>query len=89
MLDDLGAAPLITAGGVIDLPTRFHEPSGAVVDMPIPPVRAGENFATPYPDPTWIGRFDVEAALRHRLEVLGGAVEYGSAPSTRNRARTG
>ncbi|MET8554750.1 FAD-dependent monooxygenase [Streptomyces sp. NPDC004959] len=78
VLDDLGAAPFVTARGVIDLPTRFHEPSGAVVDKPSLPARAGESFSTPYPDPVWVGQFDVEAALRHRLASLGGAVEYGA-----------
>ncbi|MFF0227013.1 FAD-dependent oxidoreductase [Streptomyces sp. NPDC004629] len=77
VLDDLGAAPFITARGLIDLPTRFHEPSGVVVDKPTLPVQASESFSTPYPNPVWIGQFDVEAALRRRLELLGGAVEYG------------
>ncbi|MEU8664316.1 FAD-dependent monooxygenase [Actinoplanes philippinensis] len=77
VLDDLGAVAPVLARGVVDLPTRFHDPSGVTVDKPSMSVRAGEVFNSPYPDPVWIGQFDVEAALRDRLTQLGGAVEFG------------
>jgi 2-polyprenyl-6-methoxyphenol hydroxylase-like FAD-dependent oxidoreductase len=77
VLDDLGVASFVTARGTVDLPTRFHEPS-VIVDKPTMSVRASDLFSTPYPDPVWVGQFDVEAALRTELERLGGAVEYGA-----------
>lgn len=78
ILDDLGAVAPVVDAGRTDMPMRFHDPSGAVVDRPSMTVRASDVFASPYPDPVWIGQFSIEAALRDRLAVLGGApVEYG------------
>lgn len=77
VLEDLGVASFVTARGRVDLPTRFHEPSGVVVDKPTMSVRASDAFSTPYPDSVWVGQFDVETALRDELERLGGVVEYG------------
>ncbi|WP_030741522.1 FAD-dependent monooxygenase [Streptomyces sp. NRRL F-5135] len=76
VLDDLGAVDEVLRRGVAELPVRFHEPSGAVVDKPSISGRADDSFHTPYPDPMWIGQFDVEHALRQRLEELGGRVEF-------------
>jgi 2-polyprenyl-6-methoxyphenol hydroxylase-like FAD-dependent oxidoreductase len=87
VLDDLSAVTAVTARGVIDLPTRFHDPSGATIDKPTMSVRAGDVFGSPYPDPVWIGQFDVEAALRDRLALLGGRVEYDMEDSCRQKAR--
>jgi 2-polyprenyl-6-methoxyphenol hydroxylase-like FAD-dependent oxidoreductase len=78
VLDDLGAVDHVLRHGVAALPMRFHEPSGAIVDKPSISVRADEEFRTPYPDPLWIGQFDVEHALRQRLDELGGQVEFGA-----------
>jgi 2-polyprenyl-6-methoxyphenol hydroxylase-like FAD-dependent oxidoreductase len=78
VLDDLGAVDHVLRHGVAGLPMRFHEPSGAVVDKPSISVRADETFHTPYPDVLWLGQFDVEHALRHRLGELGGHVEFGA-----------
>lgn len=77
VLDDLGAVDHVLRRGVAELPVRFHEPSGAVVDKPSISARASTSFHTPYPDALWIGQFDVESALRQRLEGLGGRVEFG------------
>nr|QUJ09171.1 Lon24 [Streptomyces sp.] len=77
VLDDLGAVGHVLRRGVAGLPLRFHEPYGAVVDRPSISVRAPGSAHTPYPDPLWIGQFDVEHALRERLEELGGRVESG------------
>ncbi|GAA4926409.1 FAD-dependent oxidoreductase [Streptomonospora halophila] len=77
VLDDLGAVDHVLRHGVARLPMRFHEPSGAVVDKPSISVRADDAFRTPYPDALWIGQFDVEHALRHRLAELGTSVEFG------------
>jgi 2-polyprenyl-6-methoxyphenol hydroxylase-like FAD-dependent oxidoreductase len=77
VLDDLGAVDHVLARGVVGLPMRFHEPSGAIVDKPSISVHADESCHTPYPDALWIGQFDVEHALRQRLHDLGGHVEYG------------
>jgi len=79
VLDDLGAAPFVLQRGVVDLPVRFHDAGGAVTDRPSMSVRAAESFHSPYPDPVWVGQFDVEEALRRRLADFGGAVEYGLA----------
>ncbi len=78
VLDDLGAVEHVLKHGVPKLPMRFHEPSGAVVDRPSISVRADDGFRSPYPDPIWIGQFDVEHALRQRLGDLGGHVEFGA-----------
>ena len=78
VLDDLGAVDHVVRHGVASLPMRFHEPSGATVDRPSISVRAKESFRTPYPDPLWVGQFDVEHALRQRLDELGGHVELGT-----------
>jgi 2-polyprenyl-6-methoxyphenol hydroxylase-like FAD-dependent oxidoreductase len=78
VLDDLGAVEHVLRHGVAALPMRFHEPSGAIVDKPSISVRAESSFHTPYPDPLWIGQFDVEHALRQRLTELGGLVEFGT-----------
>ncbi|WP_241778599.1 FAD-dependent monooxygenase [Streptomyces sp. AcH 505] len=77
VLDDLGAVDHVVRHGVADLPVRLHEPSGGVVEQPSITARARDSFHTPYPDPLWIGQFDVEHALRERLYELGGAVEWG------------
>ncbi|MBU3061880.1 FAD-dependent monooxygenase [Nocardia sp. NEAU-G5] len=79
VLDDLGAVDHVVRTGVADLPVRFHDRSGDVVDRPSIVVRARDTFHTPYPDALWIGQFDVEHALRERLRELGGMVEYGVA----------
>ncbi|WP_253208844.1 FAD-dependent oxidoreductase [Streptomyces niphimycinicus] len=76
VLDDLGAVEHVVRHGVADLPLRFHDSSGGVVDRPSITVRARDSFRTPYPDPLWIGQFDVEHALRERLHQLGGSVEH-------------
>jgi len=78
VLDDLGAVEHVVRRGVAGLPMRFHEPSGAIVDKPPIAVRATASFHTPYPDPLSIGQFDVEYALRQRLNEFGGAVEFGA-----------
>ncbi|MPY53410.1 FAD-binding monooxygenase [Streptomyces sp. K1PN6] len=78
VLDDLGAVDHVLRLGVPGLPLRFHEPAGAIVDRPSISVRARESFSTPYPDALWIGQFDVERALRERLEDLGGQVEFAA-----------
>lgn len=78
VLDDLGAIDHVLRRGVAWLPVRFHEPSGAVVDRPPISDRADASFHTPYADSLWIGQFDVEYALRQRLEELGGRVEFGT-----------
>jgi 2-polyprenyl-6-methoxyphenol hydroxylase-like FAD-dependent oxidoreductase len=78
VLDDLGAVEHVLRHGVAALPMRFHEASGAIVDKPSISVRADASFRTPYPDPLWIGQFDVEHALRQRLTELGGRVEFGT-----------
>jgi 2-polyprenyl-6-methoxyphenol hydroxylase-like FAD-dependent oxidoreductase len=78
VLDDLGAVDYVLQRGVARLGVRFHEPSGEIVDRPPLSVRSDESFSTPYPDPLWIGQFDVEHALRQRLEELGSRVEFGA-----------
>lgn len=78
VLDDLGAVSHVLKTGVTDLPVRFHDASGAVLDKPTMSVRADDAFSTPYPDPVWIAQFDVDAALRTRLEELGVRVEFGT-----------
>ena len=75
VLDDLGAVAHVLRHGVASLPMRFHEPDGTIVDKPSISVRAPAEFDTPYPDPLWIGQFDVEHALRQRL---GERVEFGT-----------
>lgn len=77
VLDDLGAIDHVLKHGVARLPMRFHEPSGAIVDRPSISKRADDAFHSPYPDPLWVGQFDVEHALRQRLRELGGDVEFG------------
>ncbi|MFY4722132.1 FAD-dependent oxidoreductase [Streptomyces sp. LaBMicrA B280] len=76
VLDDLGAVEHVVRHGVAGLPLRFHDSSGRVVDRPSITLRARSSFQTPYPDPLWIGQFDVEHALRERLRQLGGSVEH-------------
>ncbi|MFD7501839.1 FAD-dependent monooxygenase [Streptomyces sp. NPDC059850] len=78
VLDDLGAVGHVLRNGIAKLRMHFHEPSGAIVDKPSISVRAPDSFHTPYPDALWIGQFDVEFALRQRLEELGGRVEFGT-----------
>lgn len=78
VLDDLGAISDVLKIGVTDLPMRFHDASGAVLDKPTMSVRADDAFSTPYPDPVWIAQFDVDAALRTRLDALGVRVEFGT-----------
>ncbi|TDD26267.1 FAD-binding monooxygenase [Actinomadura sp. KC06] len=78
VLDDLGVVEHVLRRGVVWLPVRFHEPSGAVLDKPPISDRADQSFSTPYPDSRWIGQFDIEYALRQRLEELGGRVEFGA-----------
>jgi 2-polyprenyl-6-methoxyphenol hydroxylase-like FAD-dependent oxidoreductase len=78
VLDDLGAVAHVLRHGVAGLPVRFHEPDGTIVDKPSISVRAPAEFNTPYPDPLWIGQFDVEHALRQRLGELGGQVEFAT-----------
>ncbi|MGW2512303.1 FAD-dependent oxidoreductase [Streptomyces scopuliridis] len=78
VLDDLGTVEHVLRRGVAGLPVHFHEPSGRVVDRPPISVRAKESFSTPYPDALWIGQFDVEHALRRRLEELGGQVQFAA-----------
>ncbi|MFI5642047.1 FAD-dependent oxidoreductase [Streptomyces goshikiensis] len=76
VLDDLGAVEHVVRHGIADLPLRFHDSSNNIVDGPSITVRARDSFGTPYPDPLWIGQFDVEHALRERLRQLGGSVEH-------------
>ncbi|MFB8003284.1 FAD-dependent oxidoreductase [Nocardia sp. NPDC056000] len=78
VLDDLGAVDYIVRQGIVELPVRFHDASGATVDRPPLTVPAAPYFHTPYPNMLWIGQFDVEHALRERLYQLGGAIEYGA-----------
>lgn len=79
VLDDLGAAPFVLQRGVVDLPMRFYDAAGAVTDRPAMSVRAAEAFHSPFPDPVWVGQFDVEEALRQRLANFGGRVQYRAA----------
>jgi 2-polyprenyl-6-methoxyphenol hydroxylase-like FAD-dependent oxidoreductase len=78
VLDDLGAIDDVLRVGVTGLPMRFHDAGGTVIDKPTMSVRADDAFSTPYPDPVWIAQFDVDAALRRRLETLGVRVEFGT-----------
>jgi 2-polyprenyl-6-methoxyphenol hydroxylase-like FAD-dependent oxidoreductase len=78
VLDDLGAAAKIVERGVVDLPTRYHDASGAVTDKPGLAVPVGNPAETPFPDPVWIAEFDVEAALREQHVQAGGRVEFGA-----------
>lgn len=78
VLDDLGAVDHVLQRGVPRLPLRYHDQSGAVIDQPSLSTSAHKSFHTPYPDPLWIGQFDVEDALRQRLTRLGGNVEFGT-----------
>ena len=89
VLDDLGASPFVLQRGVVDLPMRFHDAAGAVTDRPTMSVRAAEPFHCPYPDPVWVGQFDVEEALRRRLADFGGAVQYGVAAVDLEQDRDG
>jgi 2-polyprenyl-6-methoxyphenol hydroxylase-like FAD-dependent oxidoreductase len=89
VLDDLGAAPFVLQRGVVDLPVRFHDAAGAVTDRPTMSVRAAESFHSPFPDPVWVGQFDVEEALRRRLADFGGAVQYGLAAVNLEQDRDG
>ncbi|SDH08189.1 2-polyprenyl-6-methoxyphenol hydroxylase [Sinosporangium album] len=78
VLDDLGAVDHVLQRGVAYLDMRFHEADGAIVDRPSISVRANDSYHTPYPDPLWIGQFEIEHALRHRHGELGGKVEFGT-----------
>lgn len=77
VLDDLGAVDPILEIGRIEMPMRFHNADGSLVDRPTISVRASERFASPYPDLRWIGQFSVERALRERLDEVGApSVEF-------------
>ena len=89
VLDDLGAVGGVLRVGVIDLPMRFHDASGGVIDKLTMSVQADEVFSTPYPDPIWIAQFDVDAALRGRFEDLGGRIEFGTEATFLNQDQEG
>ncbi|MBM6403277.1 FAD-dependent monooxygenase [Phycicoccus sp. CSK15P-2] len=78
VLDDLDAADHVLAQGVVDLPMHVHEDDGSVTERPGISIRVTDPVGVPYPDPLWIGQFDVEAALRDRLAFSGVEVELGS-----------
>lgn len=78
VLDDLGAVAPVVEVGVTDLPMRFYGPDGGFTDKPGISTRADESFNSPYPDPVWIGQFDIEKALRARFAELGGEVELAT-----------
>lgn len=78
IMDDLGVVQPIRELGRVEMPMRFHDASGAVVDRPTISVRADARFASPYPDLLWIGQFSIETAMRERLGELGGPpVDFG------------
>ncbi|MFC4453476.1 FAD-dependent monooxygenase [Deinococcus sonorensis] len=89
VLDDLGAAARVMQRGVVDLPTRFHDAAGTVVDRPNIAARVGRPSETPFPDPVWIAQFDVEAALREQHARWNGHVEFGMEATALHQDSTG
>jgi 2-polyprenyl-6-methoxyphenol hydroxylase-like FAD-dependent oxidoreductase len=75
VFDRLGIVDEIVASGLVGLPYRQHMDDGSFRDVPRP--AAAERPDTPWPSPLLIPQWRTEAALRGRLEALGGRVEYG------------
>lgn len=77
VFDRLGCVDEIVAAGLIGLPFRQHGADGRFRDVarPVPERRPD----VPWPAPVLIPQWRTEAALRARLEALGGRVEYGTA----------
>jgi 2-polyprenyl-6-methoxyphenol hydroxylase-like FAD-dependent oxidoreductase len=76
--DDLGVAGSIVRKGLVELPIRYYNADGGVVEKPGLAVAANAGLGTPYPNPIWIAEFDVEGALRDRYAQLGGQVELST-----------
>ena len=76
LLDDLGVAAAVLTTGAVKLPVRLYDIDGGWVDRE--PVTTAATVPTPYPEVLWIAEFDVERALRERLALDGGRVEFGT-----------
>ena len=75
LLDDLGVARALVAGGRFDMPMLLHGKDGSapLAAAPPPPPREGAPYASPLLTPQW----RVEGLLRDRLLQLGGSIEWG------------
>ncbi len=76
VFDRLGLAEEVLAAGLTELPFRQYGPGGDHRDVPRPGLGARPDV--PWPSPLLIPQWRTEAALRGRLEALGGSVEYGT-----------
>ena len=76
VFDRLGLAEEVVAAGLTELPFRQYDPEGGHRDVPRPGLGARPDV--PWPSPLLIPQWRTEAALRGRLEALGGSIEYGT-----------
>jgi 2-polyprenyl-6-methoxyphenol hydroxylase-like FAD-dependent oxidoreductase len=77
VFDRLGIVDQIVTSGLVGLPYRQYTADGGFHDVPRPvPAKRPD---VPWPSPVLIPQWRTEAALRGRLQSLGGRVEYGTA----------
>jgi 2-polyprenyl-6-methoxyphenol hydroxylase-like FAD-dependent oxidoreductase len=76
VFDRLGIVDEIVGAGLAELPYRQHTADGGFHDVPRPGL--GVRPDVPWPSPLVIPQWRTEAALRKRLESLGGRVEYAT-----------
>jgi 2-polyprenyl-6-methoxyphenol hydroxylase-like FAD-dependent oxidoreductase len=75
LLDDLGVVADIVAAGSFTVSRRLYDEDGAAR---VEPAAAGSRPDAPYLSVLLIPQWRVEEALRARLRVLGGNVEFGA-----------
>ena len=75
VFDRMGIVEEIVAAGHMEMPYRQYTADGGFVDVPRRGV--GTRPDVPWPSPLLVPQWRTEAALRGRLQALGGRVEYG------------
>jgi 2-polyprenyl-6-methoxyphenol hydroxylase-like FAD-dependent oxidoreductase len=73
---DLGIVNEVLANGRYNMPMRLYDEAGNHRDQTVH-AEAEPSPGVPYPVTLLIPQWRVEGALRHKLEELGGRVEYG------------
>jgi 2-polyprenyl-6-methoxyphenol hydroxylase-like FAD-dependent oxidoreductase len=77
VFDRLGIVDEIVSSGLVGLPYRQYTADGGFRDVPRPV--PAQRPDVPWPSSVLIPQWRTEAALRGRLEALGGRVEFGTA----------